>query len=245
MSHGRQSGGRGLCALAALLLAVVVGAGCGTKGPPGSIRTHTVKKGETAWRISQKYDSTVAAIARENGLRDPTKLAIGQKLKVPVGVKGRSSHARARVGAKPKSSSSNGSGRWMARDRRGRSPEVRFGWPVRGRLASRYGLRAGAHHDGIDIAGKKGTKIRAAEAGRVVHSDDSLAGYGHMVILKHAGVYSTVYAHNRRNLVKVGQFVQRGEVIAELGDSGRTTAPHLHFEVRRDGRPADPLDFLR
>ena len=107
------------------------------------------------------------------------------------------------------------------------------------------GLRAGAHHDGIDIAGKKGTKIRAAEAGRVVHSDDSLAGYGHMVILKHASVYSTVYAHNRRNLVKVGQFVQRGEVIAELGDPGQTTAPHLHFEVRRDGRPADPLDFLR
>ena len=95
------------------------------------------------------------------------------------------------------------------------------------------------------LAGKKGTKIRAAEAGRVVHSDDSLTGYGHMVILKHAGVYSTVCAHNRRNLVKVGQFVQRGEVIAELGDSGRTTAPHLHFEVRRDGRPADPLDFLR
>ena len=133
----------------------------------------------------------------------------------------------------------------MARDRRGRSPKVEFGWPVRGRLASGYGLRGGAHHDGIDISGKSGTAIRAAEAGRVIHSDDSLAGYGNMVILKHAGVYSTVYAHNRRNLVKVGEFVKRGQVIAEVGETGRTSAPHVHFEVRRNGRPANPLDYLR
>ena len=232
MVHGMRMGGGGLCVPLGLLLAVLVLAACSTKGPPGSIRTHTVKRGETAWRISQKYDSTVAAIARANGLKDPTKLAIGQRLKVPVGVKGMPS-------------SSNGSGRWIARDRRGRSPKVAFGWPLRGKLASRYGLRAGAHHDGIDISGKSGTAIRAADAGRVIHSDDSLAGYGNMVILKHAGVYSTVYAHNRRNLVKVGEFVQRGQVIAELGETGRTTAPHLHFEVRKDGHPANPLDYLR
>ncbi len=232
MVHGRQTGGGGLRAPLSLLVAVLVLAACSTRGPPGSIRTHTVKRGETAWRISQKYDITVAAIARANGLSDPTKLAVGQKLKVPVGVKGRPS-------------SSNGSGRWMARDRRGRSPKVKFGWPVRGKLVSGYGLSAGAHHDGIDISGRSGTAVRAAEAGRVIHSDDSLAGYGNMVIVKHLGVYSTVYAHNRRNLVKVGEFVQRGQVIAELGETGRTTAPHLHFEVRQDGHPANPLDYLR
>ncbi len=118
----------------------------------------------------------------------------------------------------------------MKRDRRGRSPGVRFQWPVRGQLASHYGLRGNAHHDGIDISGRSGVKIRAAEAGRVIHSDDSLAGYGNVVILKHAGVFSTVYAHNHRNLVKVGEFVERGQVIAELGQSGRASAPHLHFE---------------
>ena len=225
-------GGGGVCAPLGLLLAVLALGACSTTGPPGSVRTHTVKRGETAWRISQKYDSTVEAIARANGLRDPTKLAIGQQLKVPVGVKGRSS-------------SSNGSGRYMARDPRGRSPKVAFRWPLRGKLASSYGLRGGAHHDGIDISRKSGTAIRAAEAGRVVHSDNSLAGYGNMVILKHAGVYSTVYAHNRRNLVKVGEFVQRGQVIAEVGKTGRTTAPHLHFEVRRNGRATNPLDYLR
>ncbi len=79
----------------------------------------------------------------------------------------------------------------------------------------------------------------------MVHSDNSLAGYGNMVILKHAGVYSTVYAHNRRNLVKVGEFVQRGQVIAEVGRTGRSTAPHLHFEVRKNGRATNPLDYLR
>ncbi len=139
MVHGRQMGGGGVCAPLGLLLAVLALGACSTtkedrdqyrrpSWPPGSVRTHTVKRGETAWRISQKYDSTVEAIARANGLRDPTKLAIGQQpIKVPVGVKGRSS-------------SSNGSGRYMARDPRGRSPKVVFRWPLRGKLASSYGL---------------------------------------------------------------------------------------------------------
>ena len=191
-----------------------------------------MKRGETLWRISQRYDSTVVAIARVNRLEDPTKIAVGQRLVVPAGIKRASARSR-------------GASRWTRSDRRGRSLANGFSWPVRGKLASRYGMRDNAHHDGIDISGKRGTRILAAEAGRVIHSDNSLAGYGNMIILKHTGVYSTVYAHNRRNLVKVGQFVEKGQAIAELGDTGRTTAPHLHFEIRRDGRPANPLDYLR
>ncbi|MEE8312897.1 MAG: M23 family metallopeptidase, partial [Myxococcota bacterium] len=238
MGWGGQQLRRGVLAtgMAAGGLALVLAvSGCGATGPPSGsspARIHTVKGGETLWRISRKYETSVAAIARANGLKDPTKLAIGQKLRIPAG------HRRHRVAAAP-------SNRWMTRDARGRSPGVDFRWPVRGKLASRYGMRDNAHHDGIDISGKRGTRILAAEAGRVIHSDNSLAGYGNMIILKHTGVYSTVYAHNRRNLVKVGQFVEKGQAIAELGDTGRTTAPHLHFEIRRDGRPANPLDYLR
>ena len=78
----------------------------------------------------------------------------------------------------------------------------------------------------------------------MIHSDSKLAGYGNMIIIKHTGNISTVYAHNRKNKVRVGQFVEKGEIIAEVGSTGRTTAPHLHFEVRRDGRPRDPLHYL-
>jgi murein DD-endopeptidase MepM/ murein hydrolase activator NlpD len=101
-----------------------------------------------------------------------------------------------------------------------------------------------AHHEGIDISARPGTPIHAAEAGRVVHSDDELSGYGNMIILKHSGAYATVYAHNRRNLVEEGQFVEKGDVIGEVGQTGRASAPHVHFEVRRNGSPQNPLDYL-
>jgi murein DD-endopeptidase MepM/ murein hydrolase activator NlpD len=118
-------------------------------------------------------------------------------------------------------------------------------WPLSGRVTSGFGMRNGAHHDGIDIPARMGSVIRAAESGRVVHADSSLAGYGNMIIVKHTGDISTVYAHNSRNLVHVGDFVDKGQIIAEVGQTGRTTAPHLHFEVRRDGKPRNPVDYLR
>jgi murein DD-endopeptidase MepM/ murein hydrolase activator NlpD len=80
--------------------------------------------------------------------------------------------------------------------------------------------------------------------GRVVYSGSGVPGYGNLIILKHAGNLSTVYAHCRRNLVRVGQRVQRGAVIGEVGQTGRATGPHLHFEVRVEGRPQNPLQFL-
>jgi murein DD-endopeptidase MepM/ murein hydrolase activator NlpD len=86
--------------------------------------------------------------------------------------------------------------------------------------------------------------VRAAESGRVIHAGDPLAGYGNLIIVKHTGRYSTVYAHNRKNLVRQGEFVEKGQVIAEVGDSGNATSPHLHFEVRENGSPRNPLGYL-
>jgi murein DD-endopeptidase MepM/ murein hydrolase activator NlpD len=115
---------------------------------------------------------------------------------------------------------------------------------VRGKLSSRYGWRRGERHEGIDISSRPGTPVRAAEAGRVIYSG-WLGGYGRVVIVKHAGRYSTVYAHNRKNRVKKGEFVERGDVLAEVGSSGNASGPHLHFEVRNDRRPEDPLRHLQ
>lgn len=122
-------------------------------------------------------------------------------------------------------------------------------WPVRGTITSYFGNRIhpilgyARFHAGIDIAAGYGTDIRAAEDGRVlVARHDS--GYGNYVVLDHGGGISTVYAHCQSLLVKVGQEVTRGQVIAKVGSTGLSTGPHLHFEVRVQGQPTNPLDYL-
>ena len=224
---------RRLAASAAALL-LLLGAACASSPPPAptrdGLRIHVVKRGETTWRISQHYGTTVRAIARANHLADPTRIRVGQRLYIP---------ARNTTAAIARTD-----GGYRAVHPKGRKGDVRLVWPLVGRVSSGFGWRDGAHHDGVDMPAKPGTRIRAAEAGRVVHSGNSLAGYGNMVILKHGGAFSTVYAHNRRNKVRVGQFVEKGQVVAEVGKTGRATAPHLHFEVRYNGAPRNPLHYL-
>jgi len=194
-----------------------------------------VAPGETLYRISKRYGTTVDAIVAANQIADVRSVPVGARLRVPG--------AKSNVAAAPRSVDA---GTYAARDPRGTSngPLV-FIWPVTGPVISEYGLRRRMHHDGIDIKAPAGTIVRASESGRVIHADASLAGYGNMVILKHAGRLSTVYAHNRKLLVRVGDFVEKGDAIAEVGRTGNATTPHLHFEIRADGSARDPLDYLR
>ncbi|SET01575.1 Murein DD-endopeptidase MepM and murein hydrolase activator NlpD, contain LysM domain [Natronincola peptidivorans] len=119
-----------------------------------------------------------------------------------------------------------------------------FANPTRGRLTSGFGTRWGRRHEGIDLAAPTGTSITAADAGRV-----SFAGYqgsyGNLVIIDHENGYQTYYAHCSRILVKVGTRVFKGQEIAKVGSTGNSTGPHLHFEVRRNGVPVNPLQFVR
>ncbi len=226
--------------LAVSLAAALLAGACASSGPPlapreaasraeGERALHVVRKGETVWRISKWYGTSVGAIVHANRMNDATQIRVGQLLIIPP-------RTRAPMKELPKT--------WTRSDPRGKSATPKLSWPIRGKVTSSFGLRNGAHHDGVDIPARPGTPIRAAESGRVVHSGSKLAGYGNMIILKHAGKLSTVYAHNRKNLVRVGQFVEKGQIIGEVGSTGRTSAPHVHFEVRRDGRPRDPLQYL-
>jgi murein DD-endopeptidase MepM/ murein hydrolase activator NlpD len=122
-------------------------------------------------------------------------------------------------------------------------------WPVKGVIYSGFGLRHNTitrrteHHNGIDIPSSQGTAIRAAGGGIVIFSGWN-GGYGNTVIIDHGSGITTLYAHNSRNRVHVGQRVSRGDIIADVGSTGQSTGPHLHYEVRIDGTAMDPVAFL-
>jgi murein DD-endopeptidase MepM/ murein hydrolase activator NlpD len=116
-------------------------------------------------------------------------------------------------------------------------------WPLRGVLYGRFGKKGREPHDGIDLAAPQGTPVRTARAGRILYAGEQ-KGYGNIVIVDHGDNLMTLYAHNHDLRVRTGQKVRDGQVVATVGQSGKTSGPHLHFEVRRDGLPVDPLDYL-
>ena len=176
-----------------------------------------VKKGESLWSISREYNVKLEAIIAANSITDASKISTGQQLRIP-NVPG------------------------------ARSNISNFIWPVRGRITSPYGTRVISgrkdFHAGIDIGGPTGTSIVAAESGMVSYTG-YMRGYGNVIILSHNGGYSTVYAHNSVNLVKKGQYVNKGSIIGKVGRTGNATGSHLHFEVRLSGKPVNPLSYLK
>jgi len=116
--------------------------------------------------------------------------------------------------------------------------------PSRGRITSRFGYRWGRMHEGVDIAAPTGTPIYAAASGKVIYAGWK-SGYGKCVILKHGDGYHTVYGHASKIYVSIGEYVDRGQKIAAVGSTGRSTGPHLHFEVRKNGVPKNPLKYIR
>jgi murein DD-endopeptidase MepM/ murein hydrolase activator NlpD len=120
-----------------------------------------------------------------------------------------------------------------------------FRWPVRGKVITGYGASTnGKANDGINVAVPEGTPVKAAEDGVVTYSGNELKGYGNLVLIKHANGYVTAYAHASELLVKRGDTIRRGQVIAKSGQTGEVGSPQLHFEIRKGTAPVDPLQFL-
>jgi lipoprotein NlpD len=206
-----------------------------------------VRPGENLFRIGKAYDVDYRELARDNGISNPDRIEVGQSIfisgatrQLPVEmITPRATEVLPRPGevAAPPPV----------------EPVVVRGvpagpsgmiWPTSsGSLSSRYGPRNGSFHDGIDVSAPQGTPVYAARAGRVIYSD-RIPGYGNIVIVDHGRGLTTVYAHNSENGVAEGAFVARGQQIARVGSSGRTTGPNLHFEVRQGNVAHDPLRYL-
>lgn len=186
---------------------------------------HVVRRNDTIEDIALRYKVPIKTIVRANGIADANRIQLNQELFLP--------------GATPPAASA-----------RSRSRGASYVMPAKGRLSDRFGPRKHpvsgrpSMHAGIDIACGAGGSIFAARAGRVTHAS-RMGGYGKLVVIDHGNGYTTRYGHCSRILVRVGQRVKQSQKIALAGATGRVTGPHLHFEVRRNGNPVDPLTVLR
>jgi len=224
--------------LAWVVVAALVGGGCGrTVAPPPVPRpgiVHEVRSGENLYRIGRAYGVAHEELARVNRLANANRLHVGQRLFIPGGARrlpvNLITPERAFAGAPALEDLPQGNGVFI--------------WPLeRGVVTSRFGPRGRGHHDGIDIGAPAGTSVRCARDGEVIYSDE-LRGYGNVVIVRHHDGYATVYAHNAENLVHEGVPVRQGDVVGRVGQTGRTTGPNLHFEIRKDNVARNPIYFL-
>jgi murein DD-endopeptidase MepM/ murein hydrolase activator NlpD len=220
----------GVVAVLGLVLGgMLIVAGCSSsKSTQYAGRTqgsYTVRRGDTLHHIAQRYGVSVSSLMSANGISDARDLQVGQVLTIP----GYTSYAAI-----------DNYGADYSLER----PTRIFAWPLdHGEISSGFGIRNGTMHDGVDIAAPIGTAVHAAESGTVIYAG-RLRGYGNVIIVRHDDHYVTVYGHNSANLVREGDAVARGQVIGNIGDSGRTTGANLHFEVRRDNTARNPLAYL-
>jgi lipoprotein NlpD len=263
-----------------------------------------VKRGDTLYSIALEHGADYRDVAQWNKLEDPTKISIGQALRVTppegqpalqVGAARGAAPLEARplegASAAPQGQGDGGtkiapkalrlpySDQNLALLQRGdtagasaaavpkpaapapsiataapkpepakpepaavdRDPDaIDFIWPAKGGLLAGF---AEPNSKGVDIGGKPGDPVVAAAAGQVLYTGTGIRGFGKLIVIRHEGGFSSVYAHNREILVKEGQSVTRGQRIAELGDTD-ADRPKLHFEIRKSGKPVDPLRYL-
>jgi murein DD-endopeptidase MepM/ murein hydrolase activator NlpD len=235
---------------------------------------HVVNHGDTLLSIARRNHVPAAELAKANGLDPSAKVKLGAKLTVPgakTAAVAPATQPAAVAAAQPaaaltppatKMAAATGAPQQSARlaqttsledasvespvkaaDATGALPTFR--WPVRGKVITSYGAKTnGKANDGINLAVPEGTPVKAAEDGVVAYSGNELKGYGNLVLVRHSNGYVTAYAHASELMVKRGDTIKRGQIIAKSGQSGEVGSPQLHFEIRKGSSPVDPLQFL-
>ena len=239
--------------------------------PAAPAAIHVVNHGDTLHSIARRYHVSVGELARANNLDTGAKLKLGSRLNVPSKVAATAAPAtpvaapqlvatppvvapKLAAAAAPQQSARLAQANAAVEDG-APEPAIKaseatgalptFRWPVRGKVIASYGAKTnGKANDGINLAVPEGTPIKAAEDGVVAYAGNELKGYGNLVLVRHSNGYVTAYAHASELLVKRGDTIKRGQVIAKSGQSGEVASPQLHFEIRKGSSPVDPLQFL-
>jgi murein DD-endopeptidase MepM/ murein hydrolase activator NlpD len=243
------------------------------KAAPAKSGTHVVASGDTLYRIARTYNMSPIELARLNNIPLHTKLKIGDRLNVPSTRTARASRPEP-MQPKALGSGNKTEAKAKENHRRPpvvntpQAPELAsvatpqpdppannavrsgngglsFRWPAKGRIIAGFGPRTnGQTNDGINIALPEGTPVKAAEDGVVAYAGNELKGYGNLVLVRHTDGYVTAYAHAKELLVRRGDQIKRGQIIARSGQTGNVDAPQLHFEIRKGPSPINPMPHL-
>jgi murein DD-endopeptidase MepM/ murein hydrolase activator NlpD len=203
--------------------------------PPGKKGVyHVVERHQTFYRICKTYGVDLREVASLNGISDPSKIQTGRRIFIPgarkvLKVEIYIDDVAAEQGERAK----------VAYKR------LDFIWPVEGKINDVFEETESRRHQGIDISSPTGAPIKASNAGTVIYSGNTIKGYGNLIILRHSEEFVTVYAHNQVNLVEEGAWVGKGQIIGKVGQTGKASGPHLHFEIRKNNKAIDPLLFLK
>ncbi len=197
---------------------------------------HVVERHQTLYRICKTYGTDIREVASLNGIADYHRIQVGQRIFIP----GARKVLKVEIYIDDVVEEMSEKDKEKIVDKRSD-----FIWPIAGRRVEGFEESARKTHQGIDISSPLGTPIKASNSGRVIYSGNTVKGYGNLIILRHPEGWVTVYAHNQVNLVEEGMNVEKEQVIAKVGQTGRATGPHLHFEVRKNNRAVDPMTLLK
>ena len=234
--------------------------------PAGNGSVHVVAAGDTLSKIAHRYHKSVNEIAKANNIQPTATLNVGDRVTIPGAQASPAKTSAPAAGAqaapaKPVASAApkqtepvqnanvvaptDQLDKEAAKLAEGAGAVPKFRWPANGRVIAGYGPTTnGQQNDGINIALPENTPVKAAEDGVVAYAGNELKGYGNLVLVRHPNGYVTAYAHTKELLVKRGDQVKRGQVIARSGQTGNVNAPQLHFEIRKGASPLDPTRFL-
>jgi murein DD-endopeptidase MepM/ murein hydrolase activator NlpD len=212
---------------------------------------HVVERGQTLFRISQAYQVKVATLIEANRLKASVPLQVGQRLFIP------GARAVKKVEPfRPLTTEERHALELSLKEERTAPPtapepprprvktDAEFVWPLVGPINSPFGPRWGKFHAGIDIGSPHYQEIVAAADGEVIYASDTRGNLGKAVVIQHGAGTRTIYAHLSVIIAKEGDTVRQGQAVGGVGDTGRATGPHLHFEVRRNGVPVNPEEHL-
>ncbi len=241
--------------------------------PAPANMVYIIRKGDTLYSLSRRSGLSVGKLAEANNIAPPYALSIGQQIIIPGSIR-TSEEAIIATAPKPEETGNRNtyidpqdqSGKWQKPRIEAATPEAaptkavayptkepenkalgasRFVWPLQGQIVMSFGLDAeGRRNDGINIAAPVGAPIRSVADGEIVYRGSDLDGYGNLLLIKHEDGWVSAYAHADAMLVRKGEKVKKGQIIAKVGTTGAVSQPQLHFELRHNLKPTDPLAAL-